>query len=121
MLMWTQMIGLLTFCVMFRFSMLTGWWSLLRSPRRSRAASAGSVGDFVLINHPGDSKDPKGEVKMVDERNGVLSSSEKETEGLVAPEPGDVSRRHETTNLFDENEEEDEKRRLRAERYDDVV
>ena len=97
---------------MFRFSMLTGWWSLLRNPRRSRAASAGSVGDFVLISQPSEGQ------KQRSAGNGILPSPEKES--LTAPEAGDVSRRHETTNLFEESDGEDEKRRLRPER-DDVV
>ena len=113
------MIGLFTFCLMFRFSMLTGWWSLLRNPRRSRAASAGSVGDFVLIKQ---SQEPKGgEAGLANNGNVVLPSPQKEKEGLIAPEPEDVSTRHETTNLFEESEGEEEKRRLRADRDDDVV
>jgi hypothetical protein len=116
--MWTQMIGLFTFCLMFRFSMLTGWRSLLRNPRRSRAASAASVGDFVLVKQP---EEPKGgKIRTVNDGDGVLPSPEQEKEGLVAPEPGDVSSRHETTNLFEESEGEEETQRQRAERGDVV-
>lgn len=109
----TQLIGLFTFCLMFRFSMLTGWLSLLRNPKRGRAASAGSVGDFVLINRPSE-----GKVGTANNGTGVLPSPEKES--LTAPEPGDVSKRHETTNLFEDSDGGDEKKEPRVER-DDVV
>lgn len=91
--------------------MLTGWLSLFRNPRRSRAASAGSVGDFVLINQPNEGKGASA-------HNGVLPSPDKETPTI--PEPGDVSKRHETMNLFEDRDGEDEKRRLREEREDVV-
>lgn len=96
---------------MARWSMLTGWLSLFRNPRRSRAASAGSVGDFVLINQPN-------EGKGLSTHNGVLPSPAKES--ITAPEPGDVSKRQETTNLFEDSDGEDEKRRLRKGREDVV-
>lgn len=85
---------------MFRWSMLIGWASLLRNPRRARAASAGSVGDFVLIQ-------PSGEKGAGYRHTGVLPSTEKEKE--IAPEAGDVATRHETTNLFEDSDAEDEK------------
>ena len=88
--------------------MLTGWWSLLRNRRGARPESVGSVGDFVLIKPAA----VKGASAMNGElsgekRTGVLPSPEKER--MNVPEPGDVSKRHETTNLFEDSDGDDEK------------
>ena len=91
--------------------MFTGWYSiytLLKNRRRTRPESVGSVGDFVLIQ-PGMSTGASagnGEIEQK-QRTGLLPSPEKER--MSVPEPGDVAKRHETTNLFEESDGEDEK------------
>jgi hypothetical protein len=96
---------------MVRVSMFTGWYSiytLLKNRHRTRPESVGSVGDFVLIQ-PGMSKGPSAGNGDVEQKKptGVLPSPDKER--MSVPEPGDVATRHETTNLFEDSDGEDEK------------
>lgn len=103
---------------MFRVTMLLGWYQLLRNPRRIRPDSVGSVGDFVLI-HPGKSKRPSAGNGQGEKPSGVLPSPADEKR-MSVPEPGDVAKRHETTNLFEDSDDEKPKSRRRGD-DEDVV
>jgi hypothetical protein len=96
--------------------MLTGWRSLLRNPRGARPESVGSVGDFVLIQPAGAKGASLVNGEVVEKRSGVLPSPEKER--MNAPEPGDVSQRHETTNLFEDSDGDDEQAASRRPKVD---
>ena len=90
--------------------MLVGWWELYRHPGRPRSKSGSE--DFVVVCRSASKRfslgrellstnnTPRGVEKM-----GVASEGERH---VTAPEPGDVSKKHETTNLFEKSDKEDE-------------
>ena len=103
--------------------MITGWWELIRNPKRVRPESGA---DWIIL-HPSGWKRPsfgKGhtpknsDVKDMKGPEDVLPSPGPSARQMSVPEPGDVTKRHETTNLFeylDAEEEEKSGRRNRQE------
>ena len=143
------MIGIFTFSLMVRWSMLVGWYELLRNPRSIRFNKRYSGQAFVAARKQLSDRSGKGaEEKKPQFRNFpspetleqkptcVLPDPEENESprlgsgGMAMPEAGDVSKRHDTTNLFEESDEEiDEKvmkgkargKRVRADDESDLV
>ncbi|KAK4495629.1 hypothetical protein PRZ48_012897 [Zasmidium cellare] len=134
------LIGLLTFSLMIRRSMLRGWSALLLHPRRP------SVGeqDFIIISpkrksfgkqlesekgpHPNIDTllSPVSPVSPIMPTSVFPDTPATEAERTFSfPEAGEVDRRHETTNWFDEEGDEGERavraRERRGSRIDDIA
>jgi hypothetical protein len=117
---------------MIRWSMLVGWWNFFKNPR-GRRKSSGAI-EFVPFKGRklswgkafGSEKNAKSTTaeERPAQHTGILPSPEKERKMSVpVPEPGDVATRHETTNLFegeDDEVEDDGKKRYRGGQYDEV-
>ncbi|KAK5169504.1 uncharacterized protein LTR77_005480 [Saxophila tyrrhenica] len=130
-----SIIGIVTFLLMVRWSMLVAWWELICDPGRGRRRQS-SAADWVsappkrlsLGRILASDRLPKttagGEEEMPKAHTGVLPSPEKDR-AISVPEAGDVAKRHETTTLFDEDGDlEDERRISRSGRLrggDDVI
>ena len=109
---------------MVRWSMLVGWYELLRNPcsirfnkrysgqkflaARKRISgrlsrnSAKVGGKSVENEKKGYFADPE----VLEKPTFVLPDPDASLRGMSVPEAGDVSTRHETTNLFEDSEEE---------------
>lgn len=122
-----QLVGIFTFCLMIRWSMLVGWWELLRHPRRSRQAS--NPEDFVITSPGttikrmslGKGLESEKDAQQSEKPKGVLPEPDESTRGISVPEPGEVDKRHETTNLFNADEEEIEEEKNNRRGNDDGV
>jgi hypothetical protein len=96
--------------------MLVGWWEFIRNPRGRRKSSGAD--EFVLVKprklslgkilgSKENQTTTTGRQDIILKPTGILLSPETESRVSV-PEPGDVTRRHETTNLFEGDDEEDD-------------
>lgn len=104
---------------MIRWSMITGWWEMLRHPMRRRRDSV----DFELMLPGGSSTKHMSLTKpLVSEK---AETMEDVPLPIDSPEPGDATKRHETTNMFDfaltDDEDEREKEKKKQNDLDDVV
>ncbi|KAK3712962.1 hypothetical protein LTR37_008847 [Vermiconidia calcicola] len=108
-----SLIGLFTFALMVRWSMLVGWFELLSRRRSHGPHSVNGNGNQGPVKHRGR---PVKRIslgrKLPSQKAGILPSPEMD---IDIPEAGDVTRRHETTTLFDDSDGDmdDEKRRGR--------
>lgn len=120
-----QMIGIFTFALMVRYSMLTGWLDLIRDPRSIRFNKRYSGQKFIAARKRISGRSNKSAEKDREKaqfRNFEHPETLEQKPTFVLPDPedgeswrvvgvpeaGDVSRRHETTNLFEESEGEDD-------------
>ena len=119
-----SLIGILTFCLMVRRSMITGWWELLKDPRsirfnRKYSGQRSSSRRKSALKRPaaGVQADSEKKLSMFDtpmglqpdrEPTGVLPDPESSIRAMSIPEAGDVSQRHETTNLFEEGDDDED-------------
>ena len=107
-----KVVGIFTFSLMVRKSMLVGWWELFRGvPQRSRPLSLG-------LAHGGETKHVSLGMPLASEREPYTAEPEGRVRLTSAPEPGDVATRHETTTLFDDTDDEIDVDRRRP-TYDD--
>lgn len=117
------MIGIFTFFLMLRWSMLVGWYELIRDPRSIRFNKRYSGQKFIaakkrLSGRPTKSEESEGKPEkfryfetpetLEQHPTFVLPDPEESPRWLSVPEAGDVSKRHETTNLFEEDEEDED-------------
>lgn len=146
-----QLIGYLTFALMLRRSMLRGWLDLLLHPRRRRRTSIGEEA-FIIVSPKrksfgrqleSEKPQPLTTTTNVDRDGPLLSPVSPMSpiapsavlpevlntlrgephRNLSIPRPGDVDRRHGTTNWFDEEEQggdEGHRRVSRVSRLDDI-
>lgn len=119
------MIGIFTFLLMLRGSMLVGWWVLLS---RTRSTKQRGSGDFIIngfddpkhmsLGRPLASEKALGGIQpgavLPDPAESIRKSS-------VVPQAGDVTKRHETTNLFEDVDDEDDEGRTNRVREESVV
>ena len=105
--------------------MLIGWWELI-SRRQHKRGQNGD--DFVLVNSKSRKRVSLGDQfwtsppEKREKPPGVLPSPQESERRTSIPEPGDVTKRHETTNLFDETDVDDEhEKRARAVDGNDIV
>lgn len=131
---------------MLRRSMIVGWWELLTNRSRRKhsgdSTATGSSGDDfdtvratsapprlkrISVGKPLDSK--KGDDLASGKPPGVIPSPEISGRQMSVPEPGDATKRHETTNLFEESDVEDDgcgdmgrnRKRVKEVEEDDIV
>ena len=108
---------------MIRWSMLVGWWELIRHSHRARPQRGGD--DFVIVCRTAPKRidlgtelassnnTPRGTEKLPEQ-----SADERR---LAVPEPGDVTKRHKTTTLFDESDDDADEKKEKRIREEDVV
>ena len=122
------MIGIFTFLLILRGSMLVGWWELVRRaitrfPTRQRSDEDFIINGFADPKHMSLGKRLASE-KAADEVRpaAVLPDPEGSVRQMsVIPEAGDVTKRHEKTTLFDESDDDGEERQAGRVREEDVV
>lgn len=119
------MIGIFTFALMVRRSMLVGWYELLRDPRSIRFNKRYSGHAFVAVRkrlsgrsgrrlaESEEKKEPEkfryfAAPETLEQPTFVLPDPEDSpgSRRMSVPEAGDVSKRHETTNFFESGEDE---------------
>ena len=115
-----QLIGIFTFSLMVRWSMLVGWWELIRDPRSIHFNKRYSGQKFVAARKRISGRSAKESEKKIrnfeapetlEQPTFVLPDPDDEEVShgkMSVPEPGDVSKRHETTNLFEVDDEDEE-------------
>ena len=102
-----QLIGIFTFILMFRWSMITGWYEIIRPRRprkqrdsgldasRSKRTSFGSFNLSLRRDKSSTRHDAEGSPFAA---TGILPEPSDSVRQLSVPEAGEVSKRHETTN-----------------------
>lgn len=106
---------------MIRWSMLVGWWELILDPSSNRFNRRYSGQKFVAARKRISGRSAKESEKRkeryfaspetLEQPNCVLPDPDEEGSvhrQMSAPEPGDVSKRHETTNLFEVGDEDED-------------
>ncbi|KAK5133434.1 hypothetical protein LTR08_007773 [Meristemomyces frigidus] len=118
----SALIGIFTFALMVRWSMVTGWLDLIRHPRRPWKQCGSnldmatprrtSLGRSLRLDKSGIRHDAESSPFAA---TGILPEPSESVRQMSVPEAGEVATRHETTNWFDDEvyEEEEEKGRMR--------
>lgn len=118
-----QLIGIFTFSLMVRWSMITGWWELIRHPLRRPSVDFELMQPGMGPKHLSLTKPLASELLAAEEAAAAAAAGEVKRTSVL--EAGDVTQRHATMAPLDfgldDVEEAREREKKRKEELDDVL